>query len=405
MERLISVLGYGAIVLMAWQFRSSRLAFPWRIVLAGTGLQFALALIVLRTTPGHALFQGIGNLLTLLLNFVDEGSRFVFGPRFNEFYFAFKVLPTIIYFSALTSVLYHLGIMQWVVRVIARSLQSTLGTSAAETLATSANIFVGQTEAPLLVKPYIAGMTLSELHAVMVGGFATIAGGVLAAFVGMGIDAGHLVTASVISAPAALMISKLLLPETERPATLGPMTDDAPRPGANLVEAIAIGAADGLRMALNVAAMLIVFLALIAMVDAAIVEAGRLLGLTWSLGLALGYLFAPLAFAMGIEARDCLSAGYLLGLKISTTEFVAYEQLARWQQPGSNVTLTPRTVTILTYALCGFSNFASIGVQVGGLGEMAPSRRADLARIGLRAMWGGTLACCLTACVAGALIS
>jgi CNT family concentrative nucleoside transporter len=404
MPQCVSLLGYAVILLLAWLLSSHKFRVPWRIVLLGTLLQFLLGLLILKTSPGHALFSGIGDVFTALLDFVDAGASFVFGPQFKDFYFAFKVLPTIIFVSALTSMLYYLGVMQVVVQALARLLQWTLGTSAAETLAASANVFVGQTEAPLLVRPYIGTMTLSELNAVMVGGFATIAGGVLAAFVGMGIDAGHLVTASVISAPAALMVAKLMLPETEQPATLGTATVDVPSPGCNLLEAIAIGATDGVKLALNVAAMLLVFLALIAMVDKGVALVGGIFSMEWSLQAGLGYTFAPLAWLMGIEWKDCVPAGQLLGLKVVATEFVAYEELSRWLKPDSTVQLQPRTVAIMTYALCGFSNFASIGVQIGGLGAMAPHRQPDLARLGLRAMIGGTLACCLTACVAGAIL-
>lgn len=404
MPQCTSLLGYLVLLGLAWLMSSHKTRIPWRVVLLGTMLQFVLALVVLKTPPGEALFSRIGQLFTAVLDFVDAGAGFVFGNQFKEFYFAFKVLPTIIFVSALTSILYYLGVMQLVVKSVARLMQWTLGTSAAETLSTSANIFVGQTEAPLLVRPYVATMTLSELNAVMVGGFATIAGGVLAAFVGMGIDAGHLVTASVISAPAALVVAKLMLPETEQPATLGITTVDVPRQGTNLLEAAAIGTTDGMKLALNVGAMLIVFLALIAMCDKGIALVGDLFQMNWSLQAGLGYAFAPLAWLLGIEAKDCIPAGQLLGLKMAATEFVAYEKLAGWLKPDSPVKLEPRTVAIMTYALCGFSNFASIGVQIGGLGEMAPARRSDLARLGFRAMLGGTLACCLTACVAGAIL-
>jgi CNT family concentrative nucleoside transporter len=404
MPRSVSLFGYLVILVLAWLLSSHKSRIPWRIVLLGTVLQFVLAVVVLKTPPGAAVFRGIGDLFTALLDFVDAGSSFVFGRNFKDFYFAFKVLPTIIFFSAVTSMLYYLGVMQVVVQGMSRVMQWTLGTSAAETLSASANIFVGQTEAPLLVRPYIASMTLSELNAVMVGGFATIAGGVLAAFVGMGIDAGHLVTASVISAPAALMVAKLMLPETEQPATLGTAEVEVPRPGANLIEAAAIGATDGMKLALNVAAMLLVFLALIAMCDKGASLLGELFSMKWSLRAGLGYAFAPLAWLMGIEWKDCLHAGQLLGLKMATTEFVAYEELSRWLKPDSTVHLQPRTVAIMTYALCGFSNFASIGIQIGGLGGMAPNRQGDLARLGFRAMLGGTLACSLTACVAGAIL-
>jgi CNT family concentrative nucleoside transporter len=253
-------------------------------------------------------------------------------------------------------------------------------------------------------------MTSSELHAVMVGGFATISGGLLAAYAGMGISPGHLVTASVISAPAALLISKVLRPETETPQTMGSVEVHIPRKGVNVIEAAAIGATDGMKLALNVAAMLLAFLALIAMIDGAVGGIGWLLGFrdasgapTWSLATGLGYAFAPVAWLMGIESSDCVHAGELLGLKTVANEFIAYEQLGRWLRPDSQVELSPRSVRILTYALSGFANFGAIGIQIGGIGGIAPNRRSDLAKFGLRAMIGGALACCMTACIAGVL--
>ena len=289
-------------------------------------------------------------------------------------------------------------------------MQQTVGVSGAESLSAAANVFVGHTEAPLVIRPYIEKMTASELHAVMVGGFATISGGLLAAYAGMGISAGHLVTASVISAPAALLISKILQPETETPQTMGSVEIQVPRKGVNVIEAAAIGATDGMKLALNVAAMLLAFLALIAMMDGAVGGLGWLLGFrdasgatTWSLATGLGYAFAPLAWLMGIESSDCLRAGELLGLKTVANEFIAYEQLGRWLHPDSEVQLSERSVRILTYALSGFANFGAIGIQIGGIGGIAPNRRADLARFGLRAMVGGALACCMTACIAGVL--
>jgi CNT family concentrative nucleoside transporter len=310
------------------------------------------------------------------------------------------------------TLLYYLKVMQWVVKGMAWSMQKTLGTSGAETLSAAANVFLGQTEAPLMIRPYLSGMTLSELNAVMIGGFANISGGVLAAFVEMGIDAGHLVTASVISAPASLLIAKIIEPEVGRPATLGEVRIDVPPIGANALEAIAIGATDGMKLALNVAAMLIAFMALIAMGDYAIQwigdqlyrQAGWQFADTWSLQNALGSLFAPIAWLLGIEWADCGQAGKLLGLKMFANEFVAYQELSNWLKPDSGVVLHKRSIVILTYALCGFSNFASIGIQIGGLGAMAPDRQSDLARLGLRAMLGGTLATCMMACVAGVLI-
>ena len=411
MERFVSFAGYFAMIGLAWLLSENKRRFPARVVIVGTLLQFALALLILKTTPGELVFQAIGAAFNWVTDLADEGSKFVFGDVFREHFFAFKVLPTIIFFSSLAATLYYLGIMQWVVKSMAIVMQKLMGVSGAESLSASANVFLGQTEAPLLVKPYIAGMTLSELNAVMIGGFANISGSLIAAFSSLGLSAGHLVTASVISAPASLLIAKVLLPETQRPATLGTVTTEPPKQGVNLIEAAAIGAADGARLAINVAAMLIAFIALIAMLDSAIHGLGwcvsqitaSQIGTDWSLSVLLGYLFAPIAWMIGIESRDCLSAGQLLGKKMFANEFVAYDQLARWQQPDSTVHLSPRSVTIMTYALCGFANFSSIGIQIGGLGGMAPERQSDIASLGLRAMLGGTIVNCMMGCIAGML--
>jgi CNT family concentrative nucleoside transporter len=415
MERMMSVVGLFSMVGMAWLMSAHKRKVNLRIVTGGMLLQFGLALLILKTAYGQFFFSSLGGFFRSLLDYVDAGSGFVFGEGFEEHFFAFKVLPTIIFFSSLMSVLYHLRLIQPVVALCASVMQKTLGTSGAESLSAAANIFVGQTEAPLVIRPYVSSMTRSELMAIMVGGFATIAGGVLAAFVGMGIDAGHLVTASVISAPAALLIAKVLQPEVERPKTLGRVELNVERSGVNVIDAIASGATDGLKLALNVGAMLIVFLAMIALIDGSIGWIGnRIEGflpgvdgaprdLEWSLSAGLGYLFAPFAFLMGIESGDCLYAGELLGKKMVANEFVAYSELGRWIQPGSGVQLQPRTVLILTYALCGFANFSSIGIQLGGIGGIAPERRQDLARLALRAMLGGTLAAFMTACVVGIL--
>ena len=411
MERLISLFGLLVMIALAFAMSADRRKVDRRLVAAGVGLQFLLALLVLKTGPGQVLFGYIGAFFTALLNYVDAGSSFVFGEAFGEHFFAFKVLPTIIFFSALMGVLYHLGLVQYAVAAFAWVMQRTLRTSGAESLAAAANIFVGQTEAPLVVRPYVASMTRSELMALMVGGFATIAGGVLAAFVGLGIDAGHLVAASVISAPAALLVAKIMQPEVEAPKTLGKISVEIERTATNVVEAAANSTLDGLRLALNVAAMLIAALGLIALVDGALGLLGQCVGyilgmegLEWSLSAALGYLFAPFAWLMGIEAKDCLLAGELLGKKMVANEFVSYVQLSQWIQPGSGVELSQRSVVILTYALCGFANFSSIGIQIGGIGGIAPERRRDLARLGFRAMLGGSLACFMTACVAGILL-
>jgi len=412
MDRFISLLGYFVLILLAWAMSSNRRLFPWRLALAATALQFALAAFTLLTPPGLAMFRWIGDFFEQMLTFTDAGSEFVFGKSYKDHFFAFKVLPTIIFFSCFMSVLYYLGVMQVVVKAMAWVMQKTLGTSGAETLSAAANVFLGQTEAPLVIKPYLPGMTISELNAVMIGGFANISGGVLVAFHGMGIDAGHLVTASVISAPASLLIAKIIEPETEKPQTLGTVKLAVPPVGANLLEAAAIGTIDGLKLALNVAAMLIAFMALIAMGDFCIAwvgdqiahHTGWLWADTWSLSNILATAFAPLAWLLGIPWQDCGHAGELLGTKMFANEFVAYEQLSQWMKSSSPVQLQDRSETILTYALCGFSNFASIGIQIGGLGGLAPERQSDLARLGLRAMLGGTLATLMTATIAGMLL-
>lgn len=418
MERLVSLVGLVAMIGIAWLLGTRQGRVSGRIVAGGLFLQFAFAVLILKTEPGIVLFQAIGEFFTGLLGFVDQGAMFVFGvypqpgdpalppPVILMRSFAFGVLPTIVFFSSLMAIMYHLGIMQRIVGVLAWAMQRTLGTSGAESLSAAANVFVGQTEAPLMIRPYVSGMTLSELNAVMVGGFATIAGGVMAAYVRMGIDAGHLVTASVISAPAALLIAKVMQPETERPQTLGRVEVEVKPTSVNVIEAAAVGAADGVKLAITVGAMLIAFLALLAMLDAMI----GWVGLTifqqqgWSFAAALSYVFWPIAWLLGIPWNECYYAGQLLGIKMVANEFVAYERLTQWMTPQSDVTLSERTVVILTYALAGFSNFGSIGIQIGGIGGIAPERRSDLARLGLRAMIGGTLACLMTACVAALLI-
>jgi CNT family concentrative nucleoside transporter len=372
--------------------------------------------VTLKTKPGQVFFKGIGEFFNKLMDFTDAGSRFLFGKELTENptfidTFAFRILPTIIFFSCLMSMLYYVGFMQLMVKGMAWIMQRTLGTSGAETLSASANIFLGQTEAPLVIKPYLATMTLSELSAVMVTGFAGVSGGVLAAFVSFGMKAEDLVMASVISAPAGLLLSKVMLPETEKPATLGVDRIEPPPVGANILEAAAIGTTDGLKLALNVAAMLIAFLALIAMFDWVVDSAGNgvayLTGWKaaeeWSLRSFLGVVFAPLAWVMGIEWNDCGKAGQLLGLKTFANEFLAFAELGT-SLKGDPAYVSPRTKTILTYALCGFSNFSSIGIQIGGLGAMAPERQSDFARLGLKAMICGALATCMTACVAGMLV-
>ncbi len=317
------------------------------------------------------------------------------------FVFATQVAPTLIFFAALMSVLYHLGVLQVVVRAMAFAMVRLLGTSGAESLSVCADVFVGQTEAPLVVRSFLPRMTMSELHAVMTGGFATIAGGVFAIYVGFGIDPAHLMAASVMAAPAALVCSKLLWPETEASETMGRVVRSDERGAGSVVEAAANGAADGLRLALNVAAMLIAFLGLIAVLDWLLGHFGGLFGDdTLSLGRVLGWVFSPIAAVMGVPAGEITALGQLLGIKLAATELIAYQQLAALQEAQA---LSPRTILIASFALCGFANFGSVAIQIGGLGALAPERKADVARLALRAMVAGSIATCMTACLAGAL--
>ena len=411
MERLISLLGLFVFMGLAWLIGDRKRPIDWRIVVGGLALQFGLALFIFKTPIGGAVFQATGYFFESLLGFVDEGTRLVFGEEYAHHFFAFKVLPTIIFFSSLMFVLYHLGLFQKVVGAFAWVMQRTLGASGAETVSAAANIFVGQTEAPLIVGPYVESMTRSELMVLMVGGFATIAGGVLAAYVSLGVDAVHLLAASVISAPAALLVSRLMIPETECSLTRGRVSVHVEKKHANMVHAASEGALEGLKLTLNVAAMLIAVLALVAMVNAALSAAGGWVGgffgydhWDWSMTNIFGYVFAPFAWLLGIPWSDALHAGELMGVKMVFNEFIAYAQMIEWQQPGSGVELGERSTLILTYALCGFANFGSIGIQIGGIGGIAPKRRADLARLGVKAMIGGTLAMMMTACVAGILL-
>ncbi len=411
MKRAISLVGLTVMMGLAWSMSEHKKQVNFRVVWGGLLLQFVLAVFILKTSIGTAVFQSIGDFFTSILGFVDAGTSLVFGEEYIHHFFAFKVLPTIIFFSSLMSVLYYLGIIQKIVEAFAWVMQRTLGTSGSETLSAAANIFVGQTEAPLMVRPYISSMTKSELMALMVGGFATIAGGVMAAYAGMGIDAGHLVSASVISAPAALLISKLMMPETEPSMTMGRVELAIEEKHANIVDAATGGALDGMKLTLNVVAMLIAILGLVALVDAALGLIGGWIGAlfgyddwNWSMAAIFGYVFAPFAYLLGIPWADCMHAGELLGKKMVLNEFIAYAQMMAWSQPDSGVVLSERSTLILTYALCGFANFGSVGIQIGGIGGIAPERRADLALLGMRAMIGGTLAMMMTACVAGILI-
>jgi CNT family concentrative nucleoside transporter len=407
MERLISALGLVVFVGLAYAFSVNRRAIRWQPVLWGIALQLIFALLILRTAPGFVVFSFLGDVVGQFLNFSDAGASFVFGEKFEENFFAFKVLPTIIFFSSFISLLYHYGILQRIVQGVAWVMLKTLKTSGSESLSAAANIFVGQTEAPLLIKPYIGSMTMSELHAVMTGGFATIAGGVLAAYVSFGVPAQHLIAASVMSAPAALAISKLLYPETEKSPTAGTVTVEVERTAANGIDAVATGAIEGLKLVGNIAAMLIAFLALVALVNAVLGWLGGLIGLPQlSLELIFSFLLAPVAWLMGVPWADCGQVGVLLGKKTILNEFIAYldlKELIEESKAGTSE-FSERAIIIATYALCGFSNIGSIGIQIGGIGGIAPERQADLARLGVRALLGGSLACFMTACIAGILL-
>ncbi|MGB3768469.1 MAG: NupC/NupG family nucleoside CNT transporter [Phormidesmis sp.] len=402
MERFIALLGLGVFVGFAYLASINRGAIRWRPVLWGLALQLIFALFILRTALGLAVFQWLGEVVSAFLDFSDAGAAFVFGENFQDFFFAFKVLPTIIFFSAFISLLYHYGILQRAVKSVAWVMMRTMKTSGSETLSAAGNIFVGQTEAPLLIKPYVETMTISELHAVMTGGFATIAGGVLAAYVSFGISPRHLIAASVMSAPAALAISKIMYTETEFSPTQGKVDMRVDRTTANGVDAIAAGALDGLKLALNVGALIIAFLAILAAFNALLGFLGGLFGYPdFSLELVLATLLAPVAWLMGIPWADCAEVGMLLGKKTILNEFIAYLDLQTLIEENA---ISERATIIATYALCGFANIGSIGIQIGGIGGIAPSRRADLARISIRAMVAGTLACFMTACIAGILL-
>ncbi len=405
MERLVSLLGLFVMIGIAYALSEKKKAIQWRPVVTGLLLQVVFGLIIMKTTVGRNFFDTTGKGFNAILAYTGEGSKFLFGGLATPsdslgFIFATMVLPTIIFMSALMSVLYHIGIMQKVVELVAKVMMKVMRTSGAESLAAAANIFVGQTEAPLVIKPFIGKMTKSEIMSLMTGGMATVAGGVLAAYVGFGVDPAHLLAASVMSAPAALVCAKLLLPETEESVTAGVVKVDLPKNATNTIEAAANGASDGLRLAVNVAAMLLAFIALIAMLNGILGALGGLVGFPQlSFELIMGYVNAPIAWLLGVPWEDCFTVGAILGKKLVLNEFVGYLDLI-----AAKGQLSERATIITTYALCGFSNFSSIAIQVGGIGSLAPEKKSVLAAYGLKAMIGGTLACYMTACIAGLFI-
>ncbi|MFD3158376.1 NupC/NupG family nucleoside CNT transporter [Haloimpatiens sp. FM7330] len=406
MERFIGIIGIVFFFLVAFLCSSNRKKINWVLVAKGMVLQIVFALLILKFPPGRAFFEGVSGVITKLLDFTKEGSGFLFGPLLDTskfgVIFALQVLPTVIFFSSLMAVLYYLGIMQFVVSWMAKGMLKVLGTSGAETLSAVANVFIGQTEAPLVIKPYIKDMTQSELFTVMVGGMATVSGGVMAGYVAMGVNAGHLLAGSIMAAPIGLIISKILEPETETPVTKGKIEMSVEKLDCNVIDAAARGASEGLSLALNVGAMLLAFIALIALINSLLGWVGGFVHLPQlSLNWVFGRIFAPIAYIMGIPANDILSAGDLLGQKIVINEFVAFSGLSNLIKSGA---ITQKTIIILTYALCSFANFSSIAIQIGGLGGLAPERRSHIAKFGLKALLGGALTTCITGTIAGILL-
>jgi len=435
--KLISFLGWFTMIAVAWAISYNRRLFPWRTVVWGVGLQFTLALLILKTPWGGALFDFAGKVIQKLIQFSNEGCKFVFGPladenllseKFgpgNSVIFAILVMGTIIIVASISSLLYHWGILQKVVHAFAWVMRKIMRTSGSETLSAAANIFMGLTEAPLMIRPYVPRLTHSELMTIMVCGMAHIAGGVAAVYAAMGIragypnTAGHLLTASVLNCPAALMIAKILLPETEKSETAASAPATVPRTTANSIDAICRGAGDGFNLALNVIAMLIAFIAMIALAnylyafaqkeaayfflraDCGKQVADAMVYAPVTFQNFFGWINAPFAWLMGVPAKDCFNVGQILGERVVLNEFVAYLDLTT---NAKQLALDPRSFTIATYALCGFANFSSIAIQVGGIGSLAPERRSEMAKIGFRAMIGGLLAAYMTASLAGFLL-
>jgi len=407
--RGVPLLGLAVMIALAWACSSDRRRFPLRTVAWGLGLQLGLGVLLLRTEAGRTFFVGLNAGVTAFLGYTDAGVAFVFGELAEVgFSFALHVLPILVFMGSLFAMLYHLGIMQRVVDLLAAGLRRTLGSSAAESLAAVANIFVGMTEAALAVRPFVATMTRSELFTLMTSGMATVAGSVLFAYVrilGGGEFAGHLVTASLLSAPAAILLAKVMVPEHEVPLTAAEghaRRARVERPAANLIDAAARGAAEGMRLAAYVAAMLVAFVALVHLANGALAALGGWVGLPdLRLETLLGIPFVPLTWLMGVPWEDATRMGGLLGVKTVLNEFLAYEDLRALMDAGA---VAPRSAVILSYALCGFANFGSLAILLGGVGSIAPERRADLARLGLRSILAGTLATLMTGCVAGLLL-
>jgi len=419
MERLQPLIGLLLIGLIAYALSTNRKAIRARTILWGFSLQFVFALLVLKTSQGQWLFEVLGERVRQLLAFSAVGSSFVFGVIGNQpvwarvmntvlgpdgaqygVIFAFQIAPTIIFIAALFAILYYLGIMQFVVRLFAVVMNRVMGASGAESLNVAASIFMGQTEAPLTIRPYLPKMTQSELMTVMTSGMAHISGGIMAAYIAFGIEPKHLLTAVIMTAPGTLMMAKLFVPETETPETMGTVKLEMQKTDVNVIDAAGRGTGEGLHLAMNVIAMLISFIALIAMLNAMMGGIGGWFGHPeFSLQMVLGWVFAPIAWSLGVPWRDAGTIGNLLGTRMVLNEFIAFAQLGPMKAQ-----LDPRSFTVATFALCGFANFSSIGIQIGGIGALVPERRHDLARLGMRAMLAGTLANFTSACIAALLL-
>ncbi len=412
--RLISFLGLFVMMGLAWLLSENRKRIHVRLIATGLMFQLIFALLILKTTPGRVIFGAVREFVNGILACGEQGSIFLFGDGYQEHFFAFSVLPLIVFFSCLTAVLFHWGIIQKIVKVLAWSMVRVMDVSGSESLAAAGNVFLVHTEAPLLVRPYLPSMTRSELMAMLTGGMATIAGSVMAAYVALGIDAGHLLGASIMSAPASLVIAKIMVPEREVSPTRGHVHVEVPRQGRNVIDAACNGASIGLKLALNVGAMVLAFVCLIALVNWGL-ERGQFMVISLARGSEvagdltqtapltferiMGWLFCPLAWVMGIQSDDVLKVASVLGEKTVLNEFIAYMDLVKLRDQ-----LDPRSFTIATYALCGFANFGSVAIQIGGIGSLVPSRREDIAQLSLRSMVGGTLAAFMTACIVGMLI-
>lgn len=406
----IGIIGFITILVLAFALSNNRKAINYRTVGIGLLMQILLAVFILKTSLGKSVFLFLGKIVQKLLMFSDKGAEFVFGPLARDkamadtfgqnFIFFFRVIPTIIFVAVLVKIFYHLGVLQWIIKQFARFMNKTMRVSGSESLSNISSAFVGQVEAQLMIGPYVKGMTMSELLASMSGSMACIAGGVMATYIALGIDASSLLAASIMAAPGALVISKIVWPETEPSETTGEVKLEVKKENANLLDAISQGAAEGLGVALNVVAMLIGFLALIAFVDFLLGQLGSAAGLSnLSLEWLLGYVFSGFAWIMGVPSKDIHAVGGLMGTKLVVNEFVGYLKLKDIQS-----SLQPISATIATFALCGFANFSSIAIQVGGIGKIAPSRRTDLAKLGFKALLVGTLANYMSATIAGLML-